>query len=60
MPAIETFLGRVGRGKFIYPLYEELTKDGERAFAERAFENSRALYHPIAQRRVGEILQAQN
>ncbi len=60
IPAIEAFLGRVGRGKFIYPLYEELTKDGERAFAERVFEKSRTLYHPIAQRRVTEILQAQN
>jgi len=59
-PAIAAFLGRVGRGKFLYPLYEELVKDGERAFAERTFEKSRALYHPIAQRRVGEILQAQN
>lgn len=59
-PAIEAFLGRVGRGKFLYPLYEELIRDGERAFAERTFEKSRALYHPIAQRRVGEILQAQN
>lgn len=59
-PAIEAFLGRVGRGKFLYPLYEELAKDGERVFAERTFEKSRALYHPIAQRRVAEILQAQN
>lgn len=59
-PAIEAFLGRVGRGKFLYPLYEELAKDGERAFAERTFEKSRALYHPIAQRRVAEVLQAQN
>lgn len=59
-PAIEAFLGRVGRGKFLYPLYEELVKGGERAIAERTFEKSRALYHPIAQRRVAEILQAQN
>lgn len=59
-PAIEAFLGRVGRGKFLYPLYEELAKNGERAFAERTFEKSRALYHPIAQRRVAEVLQAQN
>lgn len=60
MPAIEAFLGRVGRGKFLYPLYEELSKDGDLAFAERTFEKSRALYHPIAQRRVSELLQAPN
>ncbi len=59
-PAIEAFLGRVGRGKFLYPLYEELAKDGDLAFAERTFESSRALYHPIARRRVEEILQARN
>ncbi len=59
-PAIEAFLGRVGRGKFIYPLYDALANNGERALAERTFESSRALYHPIAQRRVEEVLQAQN
>ena len=60
MPAIEAFLSRVGRGKFLYPLYEELTTQGERAFAEQTFEKSRALYHPIAQKRIEELLQAQN
>jgi aminopeptidase N len=60
LPAIEAFLTRVGRGKFLYPLYEELTKENERAFAERVFEKARPLYHPIAERRVEEILQAQN
>lgn len=60
MPAIADFLGRVGRGKFIYPLYEELSKQGERAFAERTFEKSRPVYHPIAARRVEDLLQAQN
>ncbi|NWG91630.1 MAG: M1 family metallopeptidase, partial [Parvularculaceae bacterium] len=60
LPAIEAFLTRVGRGKFLYPLYEELTKENERAFAERVFEKARPLYHPIAERRVAEILQARN
>jgi aminopeptidase N len=60
MPAIADFLSHIGRGKFIYPLYEELSKQGERAFAERVFEKSRPIYHPIAARRVEELLQAQN
>ncbi len=60
MPAVERFLGAVGRGKFLYPLYKDLADNGQRAFAERVFEKSRALYHPIAQRRVAETLQAQN
>lgn len=59
-PAIEEFLGRVGRGKFIYPLYKELVAQGDRAEAERIFEKSKALYHPIAQRRVEQDLQAAN
>ncbi len=60
MTAIDGFLGRVGRGKFLYPLYEELIKTNQRAFAERVFEKSRALYHPITQHRIEEILQAAN
>lgn len=60
MPAVESFLQRVGRGKFVYPLYEELVKADERAFAERVFEKSRSFYHPITEHRVEEILQAQN
>jgi hypothetical protein len=60
MTAIDSFLGRVGRGKFLYPLYEELIKANQRTFAERVFEKSRALYHPIAQHRIEEILQAAN
>jgi aminopeptidase N len=60
LPAIESFLMRVGRGKFIYPLYQSLAEHGERARAERVFEKSRALYHPIAQRRIEETLQAAN
>jgi len=60
MPAIEAFLGRVGRGKFLYPLYEQLAEADQRPFAERVFEKSRALYHPIVQRRIAEVLQAQN
>ena len=59
-PAIESFLGEVGRGKFIYPLYQALVDNDRRAFAERVYEKSRPLYHPIAQRRIDEILQPLN
>ncbi|MDZ7628619.1 MAG: M1 family metallopeptidase [Parvularculaceae bacterium] len=60
MPAIETFLTRVGRGKFLYPLYLALKEKGDLATAERIFEKAKAGYHPIAQRRIEEILQAGN
>jgi len=60
LPAIEQFLKRVGRGKFIYPLYEDLVAHDERDLAERAYAKAKPLYHPIAQRRVEEILQPTN
>lgn len=60
LPALEGFLTHVGRGKFIYPLYKALKDKGEQALAERIFEKAQPGYHPIAQRRVAEILQAQN
>lgn len=60
IPAIESFLSRVGRGKFVYPLYEALAENGRRADAERIFEKARPLYHPIAAREIEKILQAEN
>ncbi|MEZ5920137.1 MAG: M1 family metallopeptidase [Parvularculaceae bacterium] len=60
LPAVEGFLTRVGRGKFIYPLYEELKENGEAAFAERVFEKSKLYYHPIAVDRIEKILQSAN
>ncbi len=60
LPAAGNFLTRVGRGKFLYPLYRAMKENGNLAGAERIFEKARPLYHPIAQRRVADILQAQN
>lgn len=56
MPAIEEFLKSVGRGKFIYPLYEALKENGREEFARRVYAEARARYHPIAQRRIDRIL----
>ncbi|MBB5518749.1 M1 family metallopeptidase [Amphiplicatus metriothermophilus] len=56
MPAIEDFLNRVGRGKFIYPLYTALKENGREDFARRVYAEARARYHPIAQRRIDGIL----
>ncbi|MEZ5915578.1 MAG: M1 family metallopeptidase, partial [Parvularculaceae bacterium] len=56
MPSIEEFLGRIGRGKFLYPLYEALVENDEREFAERVYAKSKPLYHPIARKRIEEIL----
>ncbi|MEQ8180060.1 MAG: M1 family metallopeptidase [Amphiplicatus sp.] len=56
MPQLESFLMRVGRGKFIYRLYGALKENGRTAFAERVYAAARPGYHPIAQRRIDEIL----
>ncbi len=54
-PMLETFLLNVGRGKFIYRLYEALIEADERAWADDIYQRARAGYHPIAQRRIDEI-----
>ncbi len=57
-PAFEplgAFLTRVGRGKFIYPLYASLIKNGRREWAQGVYERARPGYHPIAQKRIDEI-----
>ena len=56
MPALEEFLMTVGRGKFIYRLYGALNDNGQAEIANRIFANAKAGYHPIAQRRISDIL----
>ncbi|MEQ1931447.1 MAG: leukotriene A4 hydrolase C-terminal domain-containing protein, partial [Parvularculaceae bacterium] len=53
------FLARVGRGKFIYRLYESLEETGRGDLAKAVYAKARAGYHPIAQRRIDEILKAE-
>jgi len=49
-PALERFLGSVGRRKFLKPIYTELLKTPEgRARAQRIYRHARPAYHPIAQ-----------
>jgi aminopeptidase N len=55
-PALEDFLLKVGRGKFIYRLYAELKENGKTDWADRVYAKARPGYHPIAQRRIDDIL----
>lgn len=52
---LEAFLLRVGRGKFIYRLYQTLVDEGHGEWAQSVYDNARAGYHPIAQRRIDAI-----
>ncbi len=51
MRAVEHFLTRMGRGKFVRPLYRGLMAQGEWgiAHARRIYARARAGYHPIVQ-----------
>ncbi len=53
---LEDFLLSVGRGKFIYRLYGALSENGKEQWASEVYARARAGYHPIAQRRIDEIL----
>jgi len=55
MPALDGFLMRVGRGKFIYRLYQALVDNGRRDWAIAIYDRARPGYHPIAQRRIDKI-----
>ncbi|MBS1152340.1 MAG: Aminopeptidase [Myxococcaceae bacterium] len=57
VPRIEEVLGKVGRMKYLRPLYEALAKQpATRARARAAFERFKAGYHPIARQVVEGVL----
>lgn len=56
LPEIEKFLSRVGRGKFIYKIYQALEDNNRADLAKTVYASARAGYHPIAQKRIDEIL----
>lgn len=54
---MEEFLIRVGRRKFLEPIYEELAKSEEGlAFANRVYEKARSNYHSISYQTIDDIL----
>ena len=58
-PALEEFLKTVGRGKFIYRLYGALKDTGRedlQYWTADVYDAARPGYHPIAQRRIDDIL----
>ncbi|NNC38870.1 MAG: M1 family peptidase [Acidimicrobiales bacterium] len=53
---LDKFLMSVGRGKFIYRLYDALKSNGQADMANMIFARAKAGYHPIAQRRISSVL----
>jgi aminopeptidase N len=57
LPKVEDVLGRVGRMKYLKPLYRALVKrPATKALARELFERFRARYHPIAQQVLAGIV----
>lgn len=57
-PAMEQFLSRVGRQKFLTPLYGEMMKTGQEQLAARLYEQYHNNYHPLAQENLSELVKA--
>jgi leukotriene-A4 hydrolase len=57
LPAVEVFLNRVGRMKYLRPLYAALhARQSTRALAAKLFEQNRPRLHPIARSLVAGLL----
>lgn len=56
-PAMEKFLGSVGRKKFLEPLYGEMIKTEKgKEMARRIFNQSKQNYHPLTASKIQKIL----
>lgn len=56
-PAMEAFLSRVGRQKFLEPLYRAMMETGKQQMARDIFSKYRNNYHPLAQARMAKIVE---
>lgn len=56
-PALQQFLVRVGRRKFVVPLYQQLSQSPETlGWAKAVYQQARAGYHPLTQSAVDKVL----
>ncbi len=58
---MELFLEKVGRKKFLEPLYGELIKTEEgKKYAIQIFEKSKANYHPLTTKKIAQIIEGKS
>jgi len=57
MPAIEAFLTKVGRRKFLTPLYRALKENGQLSQAREIYEQARPNYHAVSRNTMEELLE---
>ena len=56
-PALEDFLTRIGRRKFVLPLFTGLMKNpAQQAFAREVYAKARPGYHPITRGSVDAVV----
>ena len=62
VPAVEKFLGTVGRRKFVAPLFEALMGQGTwgQPIAKRIYAKTRPTYHAVTQGTVDEVVLGKN
>lgn len=57
MPALEQFLLKVGRRKFVVPLYQQLSQNPDHlSWARKVYQQARPGYHPLTQSVVDRLL----
>lgn len=55
-PEIEKFISKVGRRKFLLPIYKALTKNPEdKVWAKKVFDKSKASYHAVSRNSIAEL-----
>ncbi|MEM6346525.1 MAG: M1 family metallopeptidase [Bacteroidota bacterium] len=55
-PAMRSFLTKVGRRKFLSPLYKAMMNTGQEELARDIYASARENYHPIARTSIDEIV----
>lgn len=57
-PAIEKFISKVGRRKYLLPIYKALVNNPEdKVWAKKVFDNSKAYYHAVSRNSVAELFE---
>jgi hypothetical protein len=55
-PAIEKFISKVGRRKYLLPIYKALINNpDDKVWAKKVFDNSKAYYHAVSRNSVAEL-----
>ena len=53
---VSEFLKRVGRRKFLTPIYRALINSGKKAFAQKIYSEARSGYHSVSQETLDDLL----